>query len=1200
MSSQLRAALAAADSPAPLKPPDAENTTGGLEEGSEDDRPQLPEVPDRCGPQTIPLSVLLDFAIQHVYHEITVSAEVLQRKSESDQEKKIELVKFAHSTRNQFVKLLALVKWIKMSKKLDVCNSINYLLELQSHYYIDAADRLVAMTRGDLVLARLPEYQILPAIDVLTLGTYHRMPTKIKDAFIPPSKITAREQNVVLARLNQLIETRLSRASTGLSPRFEHIVVMNGMAILTVPGEFEVKMTLLGETEKTKWTLLNIKILVEDYELGLGMPLVHPIQVNQLHAVLQTRMDASKNPINEIFIFLHNFCVSLQLDVLFCQTSRLAAGRLRDNITIEKYDPKERCLIVGYWVKRSKSRKVTLGAPKSEAQYRLQIFEDKEDKISGLKVRHFPHAPHLGKLDCRTGRLSMDRLLSETYVVRCRERLLRLRRIIETADPKLKISLTGCAMPSLSMALLNDSTPDEFLVVSVNSFCGKVICSIHRIIENTEDVTEFGRALYSNCSLETIRKFLKKLRIAIIIERYRRSIKSQPVREKTEKEMTSFLKKMPESLPEHRMYLQFMRSSTHYLLVTFVPHPTEIVTIELYLLQNEENRTQMLRIDNQVHLFSKPIREALCVGSLSTREKNSKAGREQRLAFAISAIEDRLTYMFIADELVKRGMEVDMKSDENHVPGGLTLHITDCSKVVPTDVVEFFKCCVRTCIRMDNRMRNSFQFEMCFENIPLVRDVPYGLPHRRIGEKNTTWIQEISLVQGSSATLTPDKVVDNIIHRLARYLKMYKVTHAFSVAYHAHYHKLCSIEAYTFHKLVISYGEQRDQLLILAFDPTEGFRINFGQTMPHREFNSAEIDWHKKPRWNPHSMIANSLKERLKATDDLVWVVNYVIETMKPMQSLGMFSRIRFLSHKVAAQLLNQDIFFPYRLKYHLSAIDETTIRLQYANIVLEFKMLAEAKVAIRDCSRYRPKCAGIHQIFKILSNGQSTTLEDEKEVPASDNPHFAGTPPFLPDPYLVLPPSCVDLQQENMRTSTKPVVIPHDVLMLATDFKDYDGRMTCPLDDYLSAITYLLDIRVSLDLLTHPPAPNLTPTATYSGSITYLDIQANVIKFRATQLDGQGPNTTNMVYYTLYISPINGSCKCAVEFDEGSNPAATPENLQIFSQYFEKVVLLSRNETAIQTFILLTRLTAHGATSSIANVMSAQMVRHLFWVVNC
>lgn len=51
---------------------------------------------------------------------------------------------------------------------------------------------------------------------------------------------------------------------------------------MVVPGEFEVQMTVLGEAMNTKWTLLNIKMLVEDYEIGYGTQLVSLIRFSYL------------------------------------------------------------------------------------------------------------------------------------------------------------------------------------------------------------------------------------------------------------------------------------------------------------------------------------------------------------------------------------------------------------------------------------------------------------------------------------------------------------------------------------------------------------------------------------------------------------------------------------------------------------------------------------------------------------------------------------------------------------------------------------------------------------------------------------------------------------------------------------------------------------------------------------------------------
>nr|CDJ94008.1 Mediator complex domain containing protein [Haemonchus contortus] len=281
---------------------------------------------------------------------IIYNMQTLPKKLDGD--RKISLVQFAHSTRMLFVKLLAVVKWVKSSKKFESCAAICYLLDQQSQYFVETADRLVTISREELVMARLPAFQVAAAVDVLTQGTYQHLPTIIKDRFVLKPKISPIDEANVLSRLNQVLQYRISKAASTLSPRIKGIVIKNGMLILTVPGEFEVNLTVLGEREQTPWTLLNIKMLVEDYEIGYGAQLVHPLQLHMLHNVLQSRMDVAKNPINEVYDFLHTFAQSLQLDVLFCQASQLAAGRLRNKIVIEKYDPKERILSIGYWVQR--------------------------------------------------------------------------------------------------------------------------------------------------------------------------------------------------------------------------------------------------------------------------------------------------------------------------------------------------------------------------------------------------------------------------------------------------------------------------------------------------------------------------------------------------------------------------------------------------------------------------------------------------------------------------------------------------------------------------------------------------------------------------------------------------------------------------------------------------------------------------------
>lgn len=159
------------------------------------------------GGGSISLSLLIDFIIQRTYHELTVLAELLPRKT--DMERKIEIFQFASRTRLLFVRLLALVKWAASVSKVDKSSSIMAFLDKQSMIFIETADALSRMARETLVNARLPNFHLPSAVEVLTLGTYSRLPLCIRDRIIPPDPITPPEKKNTLTRLSQVSVDKL-------------------------------------------------------------------------------------------------------------------------------------------------------------------------------------------------------------------------------------------------------------------------------------------------------------------------------------------------------------------------------------------------------------------------------------------------------------------------------------------------------------------------------------------------------------------------------------------------------------------------------------------------------------------------------------------------------------------------------------------------------------------------------------------------------------------------------------------------------------------------------------------------------------------------------------------------------------------------------------------------------------------------------
>uniref|UniRef100_A0A0K0CYV2 Uncharacterized protein n=1 Tax=Angiostrongylus cantonensis TaxID=6313 RepID=A0A0K0CYV2_ANGCA len=217
----------------------------------------------------------------------------------------------------------------------------------------------------------------------------------------------------------------------------------------------------------------------------------HPLDM--LHFCL-----GSFKAINEVYNFLHTFAQSLQLDVLFCQASQLAVGRLRNKIVIENYNPKERVLSIGYWVQRI-TKKGFSNHVRLEPQYRVTIFGD-DGCDTTLNVRHHPVAPDLGQLDSRSGYGAYQLIVY--YQKRwlfaaandCFEfenglkqqnlfQLLSMPVVIYEFHVFFYLHSLRAVVPCLWLPLLRDSveTREECVVISVNMFSGRVLCSLDAI-----------------------------------------------------------------------------------------------------------------------------------------------------------------------------------------------------------------------------------------------------------------------------------------------------------------------------------------------------------------------------------------------------------------------------------------------------------------------------------------------------------------------------------------------------------------------------------------------------------------------------------------------------------------------------------------------------------------------------------------------
>ncbi|XP_030837871.1 mediator of RNA polymerase II transcription subunit 14 [Strongylocentrotus purpuratus] len=601
------------------------------------------------GGASISLGLLLEHLVQKTYHELTVLSELLPRKM--DMEKKIEIVKFARSTRQSFIRLLALVKWAGSAAKVDKCAAISLFLDQQSFLLVDTADMLSRMARENLVHARLPNFNLPHAVDVLTMRQYKRMPACIKERIVPPDPITSVEKETVLHRLDQIIQHRL--VTSELPPQLANLTIEEGRVKFRVPQEFEVTLTLMEDNKTIPWRLLNIEILVQDPDTGDGKTLVHPIQVMCIHQLVQSRLFGDDKPLVDMYNVIHTFCQSLQLEVLYSQVQRLISERWGEHVTIDKYTAGE-CLMMSYW------RSQSLHASKKPELFKLTVSIDDDDVAKPLQVLHDPpldmvDAAHVNQA-IRCDHLSVERLLVETVLVRSRLKLKGLQEELEKDLPGCKCHVEGS--PSLLyIPVVKPCSEDEQLMVSVDMQTGSYIPSIAHCGSTLLDEIDQGL----NHERSKLEPLIAKLRVLLYMRHCQYSVSMLPV---------TFLKELPlvTVSPEHPVN----RLLPNYIYLRLTQHPQYYVVVDFALgkgLGDFLCRYHLMRCSSASYIDAQTIPQG---GAAPSAQKDTPETTEKYLHPDVFVDLDHSTILRGPDTSVE---DLDVDDDEkkrkvHHITAG--------------------------------------------------------------------------------------------------------------------------------------------------------------------------------------------------------------------------------------------------------------------------------------------------------------------------------------------------------------------------------------------------------------------------------------------------------------------------------------------------------------------------------------------------
>lgn len=915
--------------------------------------------------QMVSIGNLLELAIKKTFRDLSLLAELLPRKT--DMERKIEIMIFANRNRQLFVRLLSLVKWAGSASKVEKCSQIVSFLDKQSMLFTETADILARLSRETLVTARLPAFQLLAAVEVMTLGTYSRLPNIIRDRLVPPDPISNAEKRAALFQLNHIIQQRL--VSSELPLQMRNIKIKFGRVTFTVTNEFSLTLTLLSDNANMPWKVLNIEILIEDKEINDIKDLVQPDQLNFIRGIVQTRLNENIKPLVEAYNILHTFCLGLQLQVLAFQSDSVYK-RLKEFIYIDEYVSGKH-LVLSYWKDQDKS-----SSSSSSSSYKLIVKIDPTEPSKPLQIQHIPEfidsKAFLKSIQANI--LSIEKILLFTTHERSKLKLFDLKKLIEEKNSSLICELNE--LPAvLHISFIQPCMPSEQLLVSVDMLTGQFLVHIPQY-EDCPLIADVES--YLNKSIDRLFPMVDKLKMWITRERCKKTVEALPVRIMDSLPFPANYSHDILNIQGNKIYFIFTRHQDKCLMVIFDNDKSSSFNLwmDYYLLHlnnisitdnqpkthsqsntmdqfdQQECPKQFMEILKVLPLDSSSILQnyyygnndvdlPIMVNGAGMKRKSSMIDlplvkRKKlpgyyitELAHIVSFCEEKLSYTCLSQELYKRNIHHQVVPDSN----GCT-HYIDIIKFpscswCPHELTEKILSNTLSCtIRLHGKSSRVWNVLISFASPP-IQNLPVK-EHclRKIVNNSydyTTLSQSVIV-----------RMVDELLNDWTAIARLYDVVEKFSqeIKHNSLITNLSSIEikSFSYKKISIGYGPNKSFFVSIYYKFSEKrFQLSFG--VLQQAYSNT----------NPHIIISTQLQHEFNQHLSIVQLIHVLNYTLNPLLTIQNLKSIPLLG------TVNSRPHWPV-LSFCVLPEASTHIKLIYRNTYcLDIVMYADNLVSIRD-----------------------------------------------------------------------------------------------------------------------------------------------------------------------------------------------------------------------------------------------------------
>uniref|UniRef100_A0A3B4YNB9 Mediator of RNA polymerase II transcription subunit 14 n=1 Tax=Seriola lalandi dorsalis TaxID=1841481 RepID=A0A3B4YNB9_SERLL len=893
-----------------------------------------PQPPPPGTPAThgIRLSLLIEFLLQRTYHEITLLAELLPRKT--DMERKIEIVQFASRTRQLFVRLLALVKWASNAGKVEKCAMISSFLDQQTILFVDTADRLASLARDALVHARLPSFAIPFAIDVLTTGSYPRLPTCIRDKIIPPDPITKVEKQTTLNQLNQILRHRL--VTTDLPPQLANLTVANGRVKFRVEGEFEATLTVMGDDPDIPWRLLKLEILVEDKETG-GKACTRP-------ALLHTKVGTIDKLIDNQLHY--SFCLSLQLEVLHSQTLMLIRERWGDLVQEERYVP-AKYLTLTVWNQQVLGRKTG-----TASVHKVTIKIDESDGSKPLQISHEPPLPacdsKLMERAMKIDHLSVEKLLIDSVHARSHQKLQELKAILKASNPSDN-SFIETALPTLVIPILEPCGRSECLHIFVDLHSGMFQPMLYGLDQSMLDDIEKT----INDDMKRIISWLQQLKFWLGEQRCRQSVKHLPTVCTDVLHLSNSASHPVGNLSKHKLFIKLTRLPQYYIVVEMLEVPSSPTALQYkysflsvsqlegddgpmcaQLLQHFKPNLEHLVQDTTTGRGARPgTKRKICGERGEPEPKKPKRSGEmcafnKELAHLVAMCDTNMPFIGLRTEL--SNMEIPNQGVQ--VEGDGSSHAIRLLKIPPCKGVgeETRKALERSLLdctfRLQGRNNRTWVAELMLANCPL------NSTHSK--EQASTRHVYLTYENPLSEPVGGRKVVEMFLNDWNAISQLYQCVLNFARALPempSYLSLFSEVRLYNYRKLVLCYGTTKGSSVTIQWNSSSHrFHLALGTVGPNSGCS------------NCHNIILHQLQEMFNKSPNVMQLLQVLSDTQAPLNAINKLPTVPMLG-------LTQRTNTAYQC-FSILPQSPTHIRLAFRNMYcIDIYCRSRGVVAIRD-----------------------------------------------------------------------------------------------------------------------------------------------------------------------------------------------------------------------------------------------------------